>query len=105
MLFWTRDLVHGVVLEGVEVFVTLVAVFVFISVLLMILHDLLRLERHVTVFVGTFDASDWLKCGWHLGFVVVLDSRELVGVVLGATSLTRFYYVRSQSQGNQKPQH
>ena len=71
MLLWAQDLVVGVVVERVKVLVALVAVVVLVRVLFVVSHDLLGLERHVAVLVGTFDPSDGLKCGDHLGFVVI----------------------------------
>jgi hypothetical protein len=69
VLFRACNLVHGIILEGVEVLVTLVTVLVFVRVLLVVLHHLFGLEGHAAILVGTLDASDRLERGWHLGFV------------------------------------
>ena len=66
MLLRPCDLVHGVVFKSFKILVSLVTVFVIVKVLLVVLHDLLCVERHVAVCIRALDPPDGFECGWHL---------------------------------------
>lgn len=80
MLIRTKGLVHSKVIESITVLIALGAIVMYLRILLVRLHLLLRVEGGYTIFVGAFDRLDWFQNCRHCGEELMVVVGSGIGV-------------------------